>query len=352
MKLVVEVSQEREEAIMSPADPMNLNTLNWLLEAENPGVRYLTLRDLCGLAADDPELVKARHAAHTEGPIAEILSHMEPEGYWCEPGPGYNPKYFSTAWSVLHLAQLGARMDEDERLCAACAYLLDHSMAKGGKFTITGAPSGTSDCLQGNFCWALQELGCDDPRLQTAIEWMARTVTGEGIAPLEDKKAEDRYYAGKCGPNFGCGANNKEACAWGAVKVVLALGSIPAEKRTPLVQQALQIGIDFLFSVDPATAEYPSPTTGKPSGSWWKFGFPVFYVTDILQIAEALVLVGRANDPRLLHTLEVIEAKRNAQGRWAMEYDLSGKTWIDYGTKKQPNKWVTYRAMKVLKGSM
>ena len=46
-----------------------------------------------------------------------------------------------------------------------------------------GAPSGTIDCLQGNLCWALLELGCDDPRLDGAFDWMARTVTGEGMAP-------------------------------------------------------------------------------------------------------------------------------------------------------------------------
>jgi hypothetical protein len=32
-----------------------------------------------------------------------------------------------------------------------------------------------------------------------------------------------------------------------------------------------------------------------------------------------------------------------------MEYDYTGKTWVDFGPKKQPNKWVTYRALRVLK---
>jgi hypothetical protein len=32
-----------------------------------------------------------------------------------------------------------------------------------------------------------------------------------------------------------------------------------------------------------------------------------------------------------------------------MEYDYTGKTWIDFGGKKQPNKWVTLRALRVLK---
>jgi hypothetical protein len=28
--------------------------------------------------------------------------------------------------------------------------------------------------------WSLMELGYDDPRMDKAYEWMARTVTGEG----------------------------------------------------------------------------------------------------------------------------------------------------------------------------
>jgi hypothetical protein len=31
-----------------------------------------------------------------------------------------------------------------------------------------------------------------------------------------------------------------------------------------------------------------------------------------------------------------------------MEYDYTGKTWLDFGKKKQPSEWVTLRALKVL----
>ncbi len=47
------------------------------------------------------------------------------------------------------------------------------------------------------------------------------------LLPLEDKKAPLRYYSGKCGPGFLCGANNKLPYAWGAVKVMLAFSKLP-----------------------------------------------------------------------------------------------------------------------------
>ena len=322
-------------------------SIEWLLEPGDLGMRYLAMRDL--IETDEKELMMAREKAHTQGPIARVLDKMEKAGYWERPGAGYNPKYTGTVWSIILLAQLGASMEMDERIATAGSYLLEHNLTEGGHFTINGAPSGTVDCLQGNLCAALLDLGYEDPRLDKAFEWMARSVTGEGVSPMQDKAAPVRYYAGKCGPGFVCGANNKLPCAWGAVKVMLAFSKLPQGKRTGLIDNAINTGVDFLFSKDPAKADYPSGYSAKPSGNWWKFGFPVFYVTDILQIAEALVGLGYDNNPRLANALNIIREKQDSQGRWLLEYDYTGKTWADFGTKKQPNKWVTWRALRVLK---
>jgi hypothetical protein len=335
---------------MNWREQLNGDPLPWLLESNSPGARYLALRDLVE-APKPAELRAARTAAHKGGPIAAILRNMNKAGYWAAAGPGYNPKYRSTVWSLIALAQLGARADGDPRIGAACTYVLEHALADGGQFTAGDAPSTTADCLQGNLCWAMLELGHDDPRLEQAFDWMSRSVTGEGIAPATDRKAAVRYYAGKCGPTFACGSNNKLPCAWGGVKVLLALGRLPNERRTPAVKRAIAHGVDFILSVDPAEATYPSGYAVKPSGNWWKFGFPVFYVTDLLQLVEALSGLGYARDRRLARTLQIIRDKQDADGRWSLDYDYAGKTWVDFGAKKQPNQWVTLRALRVLKAA-
>ncbi len=324
--------------------------LPWLLERESPGARYLALRDVVRADEASAELRTARREAHRDGPIAAVLSHMDLAGYWAKPGSGYNPKYRSTVWALILLAQLGAQVEEDRRISTACAYLLDHALAPGGQFSTStsGAPSGTIDCLQGNLCWALLALGCDDPRLEAAFEWMGRSVTGEGVAPASDAHAAVRYYAGKCGPTFACGANNKMPCAWGGVTVMLAFGLLPRPRRTPLIQRAIQHGADFLLHGDPASAPYPNGFAEKPSGNWWKFGFPVFYVADILQIVEALARLGYGHDPRLANAIKLVVDKQDGQGRWLLEYDYAGKTWAEFGAKKKPNKWVTLRALSTL----
>jgi hypothetical protein len=325
--------------------------LDWLLEPDDIGVRYLAMRDLVKI--DGGELSAVKKAAHTGGPIALVLAKMEKEGYWEQPGAGYYPKYTGTVWSVILLAQLGASIDMDKRIATACAYLLDHNLTKHGQFTLNGRPSGTLDCLQGSLCYSLLDLGYSDPRLNKAFEWMARSVTGEGIAPITDKAAPMRYYAtNKCGPVFACSGTYRKPCACGAASVMLAFSKLPLEKRTPLIDKAINTGVDFLFSTDPAKADYPSgwspKPSGKPSGNWWKFGFPNFYVSDILQIAEALVGLGYGKDSRLANALKIIRDKQDSQGRWLLEYDYTGKTWVDFGPKKQPNKWITLRALRVL----
>jgi hypothetical protein len=339
---------------MSWKNQLQNDPLPWLLNSENPGIRYLALRDLLDLSPEDKKIKSARRLAHKEGPIAHILSKMNEDGYWQRAGTGYGPKYKSTVWALILLAQLGASMKEDKRIRLACQYYLDHALNPAGQISAmtNNSPSGAIDCLQGNMLWSLTTLGYSDPRMDSAYEWMARTVTGEGMAPMKDKHAQLRYFAGKCGPMFACGANNKLTCAWGGVKVLLALSQVPAGKRTALIEKATQQGVDFFFSVDPSTANYPNGWAAKPSGNWWKFGFPVFYVTDILQIAEVLVSLGFGKDPRLANTLDLIRSKQDEEGRWALEYNYDGKTWMRFGKMKEPNEWVTLRALRVLKSSM
>ena len=325
------------------------DSLTWLLEAGPPGVRYLALRDLLDAPAGDRQLVSAREAVTTQGPAATILSAMHAKGYWVKPGPGYTQRYRSTVWSLIALSQLGARVDMDERIGRACGYLLDHALTGGGQFGVKGTPETTVDCLQGNLCAALLDLGCQDPRLEAAYDWMARSVTGEDVASADDLQTAVRYYPWKCGPLFTCRFNGMLPCAWGAVKVMLALGKLPAGQRTPLIERAIQAGADFLLSVDPASARYPTRRGARPNPTWWKFGFPVFYVTDLLQNIEVLVGLGYGKDARLRPALDLVLGKQDSQGRWKMESGYAGKVWGDYGVLDQPNPWVTLRALRVLK---
>lgn len=326
--------------------------LDWLLEkdSDNPGVRYFALTGLREQSANDPEVLAARHAVMEQGPVPAILDAQDPDGYWEQPGTGYYPKYRGTVWSIIYLAQLGAD-PTDPRLRVGGEYLLDNARASSGVFSMTGTPAGNIYCLAGNLGAALLDLGFGgDERLEESLELMARFSTGEGIAPAGEKTAPLHYYkSGICGPGFCCSANKGLPCAWGAVKVLRALARVPSAGRTPAMQSALDTTVEFLFSVDPATADYPAGYSDKPSQSWFRFGFPLFYVTDVLQTAEALTEAGYGSDPRLAATYDLILSKRDKAGRWKLEYAYTGKTWKDVEQRGKPSKWVTLRALRVLK---
>ena len=265
--------------------------LAWLLaeDPQNPGVRYFTLRDLLG--AEEPELATARAAVMETGPVPKILAAQDPQGFWIN--PGYIPKYRGTMWSIIFLAQLGAD-GRNPRIRQACEHLFEYATAPNGGLSMNGRNSGLIHCLQGNLCAALIDFDyLDDPRLAQALDWLARSVTGEAIADTEEKEAPVRYLrSGNSGPCFCCSANDHLPCAWGAVKALLALSRVPAKQRTPAMQAALAAGVSFLFSVDPATAAYPMGYAEKPNRSWFKFGYPIGYVTDVLQNVEVLVALG------------------------------------------------------------
>ncbi len=330
-----------------------MNPISWLLEPDptNPGVRCIALRDLLRLPADDPQRVAARRDVMLTGPVPVILAAQNPEGWWEKPGPGYNPKYTATLWSLIQLALLGAD-GEDPRVQAACEYVLAHSRSSYGGFSAGADPAGMIHCLQGNLVAALVDLGCiDDPRLQQAVDWLARSITGEGIAPAEDKQAVPRYYrSGNSAPGFACAANEGQPCAWGATRALLALSKLPLVQRTPRIQAAIDLGVHFLLSVDLLTAAYPIPSySGKPSRSWFQLqALPQGYVTDLLLVLEVLVALGYRHDPRLGPAMAWLQGKVNADACWVQEYTYNGKTWVEIEHKGRPSKWVTLRAMRVL----
>ena len=324
--------------------------LDWLLESSDPGVRFFALRDLLGAPPDDKDLLAARRATVRRSPVREILEAQDRDGFWVKPGPGYSPKYTGTTWQVIFLGQFGAD-GENARVRRAAGYILDHTRSPLGGFSANGTSAAVIHCLQGNLASSLIDLGFgDDPRLAEALDWLACSITGEGIAPAGSKVTRRYYRSGNSAPGFCCSANNHKPCAWGAIPALEALSRIPAAARTPLQRRAIRAGVAFLLSTDPAAADYPAGYAQTPNRSWFKFGYPMGYVADVLRNAEVLAALGKGKDRRLQRLRDLILSKRAPDGRWRLEYSYAGKTWFDLGAKGAPSKWVTLRARRALMG--
>ena len=143
--------------------------------------------------------------------------------------------------------------------------------------------------------------------------------------------------------------NMGRPCAWGAVKSLRALANLPPALQTAKAKKAKEMAAEFFLSRDLAKADYPY--TVRVSGEWFKFGFPLSYTSDVLEASLALCEAGCGRDARLTNAIELVISKRDADGRWAMKHSLNGKMWVDVEKKGQPSKWVTLRAMRVLKAA-
>jgi hypothetical protein len=323
--------------------------LPWLLEEDDPAVRHLALRRLLDEPEDAPAVRRARARAMRAPPISPILDAQDRRGFWSRPGAGYGHKYTGTVWSLTFLDQMGAD-GGDRRIARACEYVIEHSQTRNGGFGMSGSvserpppPSAVYHCLNGNLLGALIGFGrLDDPRVRRAVDWQARSITGEGF---------DGYYrSGTTAPGFGCAVNDGHPCPWGAIKGLLALGRVPARRRAPHVRRAIAAGVEFLLSRDPAIADYP---TGTPiSRSWFKLGFPSGYVADVLQNLEVLARLGHGRDPRLARAVDLVLSKQDETGRWRNEYPYRGKLWAEVDEPRAPSKWVTLRACAVLKAAV
>lgn len=323
--------------------------LPWLLEQDTPAVRHLALRRLLDEPEDSTRVRRARARAMRVDPIAAILQHQHPDGWWDRPGAGYGRKYTGTVWSLIFLDQMGAD-PRNAGVRRASEYVLAHTPTISGGLGLSGSiserpppPSDVYHCLNGNLLRALIGFGwLGDARVADAVDWEARSITGEGF---------DWYYrSGTTMPGFGCAVNDGNPCPWGAIKGLGGLARVPEAARPPHVRRAIEAGAEFLLSRDPAVADYP---TGTPiSSSWFKLGFPSGYVADVLQNLEVLAELGRASDPRLEHATEWLLAKQDEQGRWRNEYRYAGKLWAEVDDARAPSKWVTLRACAFLRAAL
>jgi hypothetical protein len=299
--------------------------LPWLLEKENPSVRYFALRDLLGKPESDPEVREAKKAIMESGPVKRILSLQKPAGWWTKAEGVFVPIHQGSGWQVAYLSELGAD-PEHPRVRKGVEHVLGRMIQKQGSgFAIRR--SNYMDCYLGIALEAFLRLGYSgDERVQ----WLVAYACGV----IRNDRLKCRYRQGL-------------ACPWGGEKELKALARIPEGQRTPEVEAAMAQIVGFLLKHDLARAAYPRKN--KASEHWFKFAFPRTYNADILEVLDALALAGYGRERSLSPAIEFMLSKQEKDGTWKMETSYNGKMLADIEEKGKPSKWVTLRALRVLK---
>ena len=78
------------------------NVLNWLLEENNPSVRYRTLTELLDYAQDQSEVIEVKKKIIESGPVAKIFSQIDCNGDW-----PWSGSYDSPELGIGYLGELG-----------------------------------------------------------------------------------------------------------------------------------------------------------------------------------------------------------------------------------------------------
>ena len=345
---------------------MTDNAIDWLLGQDNPPVRYLTLTRLLDRSERSREVKATGRALVRYGVTQDILSHTQKllkdakslKRVW-----GYDNLY----WQVAFLGQFMAD-SKDERVARLARYVLDDRRW----FPKNTRATATAPCYAARLLTSLMQLGyANDPVVFQSIDELAqRTVADDGlVCPGIDYSLLSR-------------------CHMALPKLLLCFGRIPPAKRTRSVKAAIDLVVGKLLEHEvylyvpasrgkwqkvlesaPKRADLPKGQTVKGwiakkreafvrkhgSGEreskkgWLKFGFPLGYNSDVLEAVYALTLVGVPRGRELERPLMAVRDRMRPDGTWPMENSLNGKMLVDVEEKRSPSKWLTYRALRVLK---
>ena len=320
------------------------NSTNWLLEKENPSVRYFTLMHILDRAENDTEVQQAKSDIMQYGIVPEILRRQQEPAYLQAYPRFYTDKYKGLVWTLITLAEMGA--NTCPQIKEQCEYVLKYSQeTQDGGFsqntavkTGGGRISEVIPCLTGNMVWSLIRFGyLEDPRLQRGIDWLTRYMC------LNDG-SEDMPQASQYSHYEMCWG--KHTCHMGVVKALKALSAIPEERRTKAVKGTIDRTAEFILIHHIYKRSHDLKRNSKPG--WLKFGFPLMYQTDVLEILDILGELG-IRDERMNEALNLVISKQDEQGRWKIENPYnSDRLLLSMGEKVQ-NKWLTLRAMRILK---
>lgn len=326
-------------------DSLLSDPTHWLLEEDNPSVRYFTLVDILDQPPDNTDITQARRDIMKTGVVPGILAKQKEGGHWERAEDFYiRTKFRGTVWQMIILAELGAD-GRDKRIQKTCEFILEWSQdRKSGGFAYQGSEkgggfhSGVIPCLTGNMVWSLIRFGyLDDPRVRQGIDW----ITGH-----------TRYDDGMDSKLGGWPYAKREAC-WGrhtchltVVKALKALAEIPEKKRTPKIKKVIEQGAEYLLRHHLFKRSHNLERVAKPK--WTKLGFPWMWDTDVLEMLLILTRLGYRDD-RMRDALDLIIFKQDPNGRWILEHSDNGRFQVDIERKGKPSKWITLNALKVLK---
>ena len=291
----------------------------WLLDSD-PAIRWQVMRDL----TDEPAEVVAAERARIarEGWGARLLSLQGEDGQWG--GGTYMPLYTSTSFTLMLLREMGLDPDSDEARRAVALVRRNSRWDHAGQPFFEGE---VEPCING---------------MAVAIG----AYFGEDVGGIVERLAGEQMADG----GWNCEQENGSTRGSFHSTIAVLEGLLEHERATggtTAVTDARLRGQEYLLE----RGMLRRLSTGEViEEDWTRFAYPTYYEYDVLRGLDYLRSAGIGPDARVAEAIELVERKRDDDGRWARDKIHEGEVHFDMddGVGK-PSRWITLRALRVLR---
>ncbi len=308
----------------------NPSVIQWLLDSD-PSIRWQTMRDLTGAPVEAVASERARVA--TEGMGARLLSLQGADGTWA--GTAFNHGWDSTMHVLTLLRELGLDPASDAAQ-RAVGLVRDHVTWRGWDWDGTwrglefaGNPFFAGEvepCINGQAAASGAYFGQDLPRITDRL--LGEQLT-DGGWNCEAERGSTRS------------SFNTTICVLEAL-----LECELAGRSSAAMTQARLRGEEYLLE----RRLCRRLTTGAiVDPAWMRFSFPNWWHYDVLRGLDYLRRAGAKPDARVAEAIELVESKRDRDGRWGLENQHPGRMAVEVDEGEgRPSRWNTLRALRVL----
>ncbi|MEV4472115.1 squalene cyclase [Nonomuraea sp. NPDC049504] len=305
-----------------------MDVISWLLDSD-PAIRWQVLRDLTGAAPE--EVAAERERVATEGWGARLLALQGAGGMWdggaCFPKDytgGEPGQPWTTTLHTLQTLQIFGLDPESPQARQAVALVGEHGRWEhAGQRYFDGE---VEPCINGRTVETGAYFGVD----VSAI-----------VARLLDEHLADG--------GWNCEAENGSVRSSFHTTLGVLDGLLEYERATGAdgkVREARRVGEEFLLE----RGLFRRRSTGEVADpAFLEFAFPYYWRHDVLRALDYFRRSGAAQDPRMAEAVEIVEAKRQPDGRWPLDRVHPGRVHFAYEEGVgRPSRWNTLRALRVL----
>ena len=314
----------------------NRSVLLWLLDSD-PSIRWQAMQDLIGAPPEEVAVERARVA--TEGVGARLLAQQGADGSWA--GAAWNRGWDSTMHVLSLLRELGLDPTSDEARHAV-GLVRDRVTWRGWDWD--GTWRGWD--FDGNPFFAGEVEPCINGQVAASGAYF-----GQDVQRIIDRLLLEQLPDGGWNCEAANGSTrssfNTTICVLEALLEYELAGGSSAE-----VTEARLRGQEYLFE----RRLFRRRSTGdvierdrKGGTAWTRFAFPTWWHYDVLRGLEYLRRAGATPDERVTEAIELVESKRDNDGRWPLETRHPGTMAVELDEGEgRPSRWITLRALRVL----